>query len=195
MMETGPARAGGDHWSTHLLTEFLAMVLSYSDVDTAYQRGVERIAEALEAEVGAIVGARDVLAVVGFPRRSIPVQELLDLARTRPAQTDLPHVGTCVIEVAPFDDEAGTTLLVGRLDGAAFTRAEASLLRGMTRTLLLCTRMLRTLASERALRETSEVLVGIERAIAERAPLQEVLDAVTTGAQRLLRVEIAMLQL
>ena len=190
-----PSASGGEHWSTHLLTEFLALVLAYDDVDTAYQGGVEHIAEALEAEVCAIVDGDGIVAVIGFPTDAVPVAELQAIVRERPAEAELGGVGLCMLEVVSLEHDSDALLVVGRRDGEPFTRPEVSLLRGMTRTLTLCVRMLRTVAAERALRETSDVLLAVQRAITQRAPLQEVLDAITQGARKLLRVEIALLRL
>lgn len=194
-MQRQSAASGGEHWSTHLLTEFLALVLAYDDVSTAYQGGVEHIAEALEAEMCAIVDDDGIVAVVGFPIGTAPEDELRAIGRKRPARADVTGLGECVTEVVTLDQTSSAVLVVGRMDDEPFTRPEMSLLRGMTRTLMLCIRMLRTVAAERSLRETSDVLLTVQRAIAQRAPLQEVLDAITQGARELLRVEIALLRL
>jgi diguanylate cyclase (GGDEF)-like protein len=99
-------------------------------------------------------------------------------------------------------------LVVAR-SGAGFTAEEVCLLRGMARVLELSLQALRVIESERrheiendrlvgSLQERErlfEQLSGIQRAIARRAPLQQILDAITAGAAELLDVDMAALNL
>jgi hypothetical protein len=48
-------------WSTQQLAEFLTAIASYSDQPAALKGAVERVAEALEAEVAAVVQGKNVL--------------------------------------------------------------------------------------------------------------------------------------
>src|SRR3954468_19118035 len=55
------------HWSTQQLVEFLAVVSSSADEETAIRAAVERAAEALDAELGAL-GRNGALSVtIGVP--------------------------------------------------------------------------------------------------------------------------------
>ncbi|MEA2501666.1 MAG: hypothetical protein QOD01_1777, partial [Actinomycetota bacterium] len=54
-------------WSTQQLAEFLAAVSSSETEASAALTAVERAAEALEAEVAAIVCGGEVVAAVGYP--------------------------------------------------------------------------------------------------------------------------------
>ena len=55
------------NWSTQQLAEFLAVVSSVPEPQAAIREAIERSAEALEAEVGAVIQAGTVTASVGFP--------------------------------------------------------------------------------------------------------------------------------
>ena len=210
------AVSSGD-WSTHQLAEFLAVVSSFHDEQAALTGAAERVAEALEAEVGVAVLDGSVRASVGFARGAVPVAELLALgADWQQRPVDLPGFGAGAAAIARLDDAGDAWLLVVRAGGEAFTVPEVTLLRAMARVLSQSLRMLRVLAAERALRERSERqsaeraalvtllterqkllerLGRIQRSISHRAPLQEVLDAITHGAHELLGDQVIGLRL
>jgi diguanylate cyclase (GGDEF)-like protein len=190
-----PSDADAGAQCPHALTDFLERILTGDDARGAHQNGVEHIAEALGAEVCAIVDGDGLAAMVGFPPGGAPVDELPAIARDRPACAPLTGLGQCVTEAVSLDRDSGAVLVVARMEGHPFSGPQVSLLRGMARTLTLCVRTLRTVESERSLRETSDVLLAVQRAVAQRAPPQEVLDAITQGACELLGVEIALLRL
>jgi signal transduction histidine kinase len=127
---------------------------------------------------------------------------------------DLPGFGTGRAAVARLEATDGWLLVVRA--GEDYTIDEVNLLRAMARVLSQSLRMLRALAEERALRERSERqaaeraalvtllterqkllerLGRIQRSISHRAPLQEVLDAVTYGANELLGDQVIALRL
>ena len=58
------------NWSTQQLAEFLALVSSCTDIGDATQSAVERAAEALEAEVGALITRRRRGGVDRLPDRA-----------------------------------------------------------------------------------------------------------------------------
>jgi len=210
------AVSSGD-WSTHQLAEFLAIVSSFRDEQAALAGAAERVAEALEAEVGVAVLDGAVRASVGFSRGAVPADELLALgADWQQRAVDLPCFGTGAAAVARLDDADDAWLLVVRAGSESFTVPEVTLLRAMARVLSQSLRMLRVLAGERALRERSERqsaeraalvtllterqkllerLGRIQRSISHRAPLQEVLDAITHGAHELLGDQVCGLRL
>ncbi|HEU0132939.1 MAG TPA: GAF domain-containing protein [Mycobacteriales bacterium] len=203
-------------WATHQLAEFLALVSSFTDESAALHGAAERVAEALEAEVGAAVVDGVVRASVGFARGRVPVAEIVALAGDwQEREVALTGLGTGRAALACLDD-GDAWLLVVRASGDAYTAREVSLLRAMARVLSQSLRMLRALADERALREKSEResqeraalvtllterqrllerLGRIQRSISHRAPLQEVLDAITQGAHELLGDEVCGLRL
>jgi len=178
----------GADWSAHQLAEFLAAVSSFTDQGSAKQGAVERAAEAFEAEVGALIEEGDLSAVVGFPPDAVPTDVLLDLGRDSPGETDLRTLGTSQVLSVPLGDRDDSRFLVARAGSAEFSVEERNLLRAMGRVLELTLGMLER---QRLL----EHLSRIQRSISHRAPLREVLDAVTTGASDLLGVEVAGLRL
>ena len=203
-------------WATHQLAEFLAAVSSFHDEQAALAGAAERVAEALEAEVGVAVMAGALRASVGFPRGAVPERTLLALGADFQQQpVDIPGFGAGQAAVARLDDADDAWLLVVRA-GKAFAVHELTLLRAMARVLSQSLRMLRVLAEERALRERTERqsaeraalvtllterqkllerLGRIQRSISHRAPLQEVLDAITYGAHELLGDQVCGLRL
>jgi diguanylate cyclase (GGDEF)-like protein len=204
----------GALFSTQQLAEFLAVVSSLPDQADARLIGVERAAEAVEAEVAAIVQGDTVLASIGFPASLVPQPELVEAATHRQTVVDLPGLGRCQV-MSVVLDEAGH-LVVARAGEDSYTLEEISLLRAMARVLALSLQMLRMLDAERRVRERSErqaaenaallatlqerqrlleQLSSIERAISRRAPLQQILDAVTAGAKDLLGDEVVGLRL
>jgi len=199
-------------WSTQQLAEFLAAIASYPDQLTALQGAVERIAEALEAEVAAIVLDEKVLATVGFPAHDVPTALLSAAAASESATIELPSLGICRIAVVALENPVGARLLVARTGNAEFNREEAVLLRAMGRGLALTARSLAALEEERELRVNSEEQIKenvrlvaqlqerqallerlgkISRSISHRAPFMEVLDAIVKGAAELVNTEVA----
>ena len=180
-------------WSTHQLAEFLAAVSEFKDESTAARGAIERAAEAFEAEVGAIVRDGSVVASVGFPSGRVPTDHLVSLADGVRQDTVMPGVGVCSVAVVPIEDQQPARLILARAGegdfagGGDFTIQERNLLRGMARVLALTLTML-----ER--QKLLERLSRIQRSISHRAPLQEVLDAITAGATELMGVEVAGLR-
>ncbi|MGQ0521329.1 MAG: putative bifunctional diguanylate cyclase/phosphodiesterase [Actinomycetota bacterium] len=207
--------SGGGDWSGQQLAEFLASVSSYEHEATATAGGVERAAEAVEAEVGAVVRDGRVVSCVGFPPGRVPHQELGRVAAGELDELEVPGAGRCAVIRVALEDETPTTLVLAR-SGDPFTSVEVALVRSMGRVLSLSLRMLRTLGAERGARERSEHqaqenaallatlqerqtllerLFRIQRSISHRAPIGEVLDAVTGGAAELLGDDVVGLRL
>lgn len=174
-------------WSTHQLAEFLAAVSAFKDEESAARGAIERAAEAFEAEVGAIVRDGSVVASVGFPALRIPADQLISLADGVRQNTVIQGVGVCSVAVVPIEDRQPAKLILARAGESEFTVQERNLLRGMARVLALTLTML-----ER--QKLLERLSRIQRSISHRAPLQEVLDAITAGATELMGVEVAGLR-
>ncbi|MDQ3645546.1 MAG: GAF domain-containing protein [Actinomycetota bacterium] len=202
-------------WSTEQLTELLASITDLTDEKQAISTTIERAAEALEAEVGAVVFDGYIAASIGFPAKAIPERELIDISERLRHHIDVPSIGRCDAVVVPLADVVGGTMMLARGGNVPFSREETNLLRGMARVLVLSLRQLRLLDRERTLRERSErqaeenqllldqleerrrlleKLTKIQRSISHRAPLQEVLDSITAGAAELLGDEIAGLR-
>ena len=182
-------------WSAQQLTEFLASVSRDTDEVGVLRGAVERASEAFEAEAAAIVLNETIAASVGFPIDRTPVESLLAAAAGLKDTLEVPGVGTCCVLVVPLEVGEGPASLVLARSESSFTREEVSLLRAMTRALSLMLDNLRALSSLRERQEVMERLSEIERLISMRAPLQEVLDAVTKGAAEVLGEDIVVLYL
>src|SRR5215210_5347063 len=111
---------------------------------------VERAAEALEAELGALVVEQRVLTSVGFPGGHPPEAALVALANAADTEApELPDVGRCRVAVAPLEGEAAGRLLLGRIGDEPFNREDVNLLRGMARVLSMTIHNLGLLERER----------------------------------------------
>jgi signal transduction histidine kinase len=141
-------------WSTQQLAEFLAAVSSCESEASAALAAVERAAEALDAEVAAIVCDDGLVAAVGYPDGAAPVAELRSLALgSGGCELWVPGVGMSPATCVPLDHPPGATLVVSRSGSDGMSPEEAGLLRGMARVTSMTMRMLRLLEDERAARE------------------------------------------
>jgi len=188
-------------WASQQIAEFLAAVSSFPDEDAAVTGGLERATEALEAEIGFMLRGGAIKASLGFPRGKVPDHLLTSIMRGPPVILEVQGFGLCHVAVADLEKGRDERLILIR-SGTAFDTVETSLLRSMARVLEITLKTMRTLAQERflhgQLREREkllEKLARIQRSISHRAPLQEVLDAITLGARELLNDEVVGLRL
>src|SRR6266511_2178745 len=196
--------------STQRLAEFLAIVSSAPDTFSAIQMTTERAAKALEAEVAAFLRHDgSVMDLVGFPIGSMPTAELAAVVAGERSVLDVPGAGPCHTAVGPLGGRTPGHLLVARSGDDGFSADELSLVRGMARVLELTVETLHMFEVERrqvaekeqllaSLQERHRLLEQIsqvQRAITRRAPLPEILDAITAGAQALLEDEVAGLRM
>src|SRR5919108_1567416 len=124
-----------DDWSTYQLTEFMDGVSRADDEAAAIQLGVERAAEALDAEVAAIVVRTSVRACVGFPREAVPERELIAMAEGRQAEIEVPGVGSCTGARVTLQSQPPGVLFVARHSDEPIEAKEKALLAGMARAL------------------------------------------------------------
>jgi len=159
-------------WSTQQLAEFVAAVSAAPSETSAATVAAERVAEALDADVAAIVCGGELLAAIGYPAGTAPVGEL---ERVKPgldrSSLTVPGVGACAAAAAPLEHPAGATLVIARPAPHALTREEIALLRGMARVASMTMRMLRVLDDERGAREEIERLAGDQAALRRVAML------------------------
>ncbi|HLN04808.1 MAG TPA: EAL domain-containing protein, partial [Acidimicrobiales bacterium] len=174
-------------WSAYRLAEFLAAVSDHTDEAGVIRCAVELASEALEAEAGAIVWNDAVAVAVGFPSGQVPCGAILAAASQPQAVLDVPGAGPCRVVTLPLGIRSSDgTLMIAR-SGEGFGAEEVSMLRAMARVVSLTLRQVRNaLASVQERRDTLKQLSTIQRAISLRAPLQEVLDAITLGAASVL---------
>ena len=180
-------------WSTQQLTEFLTVVASARTEEEALEEGLHHVAEALDADVAAVVRGPLVPAALGWPRGQVPVAEVLAAAQTGTGVVDVPGIGPLPLVRAELGEEPGAWVVIARAGDEALDAVETGLMRGMARTLALT---LRTLRSVEVLRERQRLLEGlgeIQRAIARRAPITEVLDMVVDLTYELLGDELPAL--
>jgi diguanylate cyclase (GGDEF)-like protein len=153
----------------HQLVEFLTAVSADQDEGAATAVAARLAAEQLAADVGAVVVGDTFVATSGGGDAG----ELLPPLDGR-------HVASSEWEGA----RAGR-LIVARTSNP-FSDDERSLLMGMASVLGLSLRGIAALEIERTRQRLLETLLDIQRAISHRAPLPEVLEAITAGASALL---------
>jgi signal transduction histidine kinase len=210
----------GSVWSTQQLAEFLAVFASAQTEASAALAAVERAAEALDAEVAAIVSGDKLVASVGYPEGSAPVAELAAVTPgVSRAELSVPGVGPCAATAVSLAHPPGATFVIARAGNGGLSPEEAGLLRGMAQVTSMTLRTMSLLTDERAARRESERQAAenarlltalterqdlLERLVDEQAALRRVATLVAQGAppdavfaagaeevQRLLRVDIA----
>ncbi|WIM93211.1 EAL domain-containing protein [Actinoplanes oblitus] len=174
-----------NHWSTHQLTEFFAAVCAPQDEHSAVTVAVERAAEVLETEVGAVL--RDGRVQVAWGANRDRLDGLLS-GEGCPATLTLPGLSALHVTSAGFGTEPGGALLVARASDPLDPQ-ERQLLQAMAQTLGLALANIGLLSAERRLREERE------REAAERLALVESLrearhDSLTSLPTRVLFLEM-----
>jgi diguanylate cyclase (GGDEF)-like protein len=191
-------------WSTRQFTEYFVAVNAAADEAAAVAGAVERAVEVVEAEVGVVVLGGRVRGAWGFGSAP-PTVEQLDLP-SGGGPLIVPGLGELHGIPNPLGSTMAGVLILGRLDDP-FDPEERQMLQGMAQMLGAALRSIRALAAERTLRahrereaaerlvllktartqqRLVETLLTIQRAISNRRPLPEILDAVTGGAADLL---------
>jgi diguanylate cyclase (GGDEF)-like protein len=193
--------------ATQQLTEFLSVVADRPDGPAAQFAAVECAARALEAEIAVLIIDGCVVATIGVPAERVRPAVLIEVGAGRRSVLTLEGTSYAVAG-APIGGRTPGVLVLGRT-GADFTDEDVCLLRGMARVLELSLQALHVLERERrqaqengrlaeSLQERQRLfdhLTRIQRLIARRAPLQQILDAITSSAAELLNLEMASLNL
>lgn len=203
--------------AAELLAEFVAALSVLPDADAALDVGVERMALALDAQVAAVVSGGRALTSVGYLPGQVPHEALAQVAggERRTLELSQLRVGEPGIQrghaiAIPLSGPLEGHLVVARLDDE-FTAEEVQLLNAMARVTELTFEMLRTVESERLLREQSELqgaenaallatlrerqrlseqLARVQRAISRREPLAGILDRITRSVHDLIGADI-----
>jgi signal transduction histidine kinase len=145
-------------WFSQQLVGFLEVVWSAPTETAAAWMAVERAAEALDAEVAAIMSGGRPVAAVGYPEGAEPLAELNRLATGGPAgELTVPGAGPSPAASVAMHYPPGAAFIVARAgaDGG-LGHDEASLLQGMARVTSMAMRTQRLLDDERAAREESD---------------------------------------
>jgi diguanylate cyclase (GGDEF)-like protein len=159
---------------------------SASDPETVVREALDRTAEAMEAEVAALIRDGNLISSIGFANGQVPVAALLATVASRLATAQFPGVGFCHVSGASFESEGNYSLIVARTGDVAFSAEERNLLRGMSRALALNLQSARVLAAMNERQALMERLTRILRSINSRAPLPEVLQTIVDGAVELI---------
>ena len=195
-------------WATQQLAEFLAVLTAAADEKAAIGHALERLAESFGADAGAFVRDGQVMSSLGWMTGDDHAAELIAVVAGQWGTLHVPGAGQCETVVVPVDRDKASTLVLARA-ARRFSAEEAGLLRGMARVLALGLRLLATVAVERkqaeenvqlvsSLRERQsllEKLSAVQRQISKRGPLQDVLDAITSGAAELVLDVVVALHL
>jgi diguanylate cyclase (GGDEF)-like protein len=188
-----PGAFGAESWTTRQLAEFLSVVSSFTSERDALQGCVRRAAGAIGTEVAALIQEGKVAASVGFPAGAEPVADLVEASGDLRFERDLGELGLCTGMCSLVGEEG--TLLVARTGRVDFSKDELDLLRGMGRVLALALRSIRLIGQLRERQTLLERLTLLQRSIASRADIEEVLNAIVTGASELLGDELVDLSL
>jgi diguanylate cyclase (GGDEF)-like protein len=168
------------------LTAYLFGLASAGDPEAVVLEAIDRAAEAMEAEVAALIRDGSVISSIGFANGEAPVETLLRTVAGRLTQADLPGVGLCHVSGASFESQGDYCLVVARTGDVAFSAEERNLLRGMSRALALNLQSARVLDAMNERQALMERLTRILRSINSRAPLPEVLQTIVDGAVELI---------
>lgn len=183
--------SSSSEWAAEPLTAFMSWLPGVALNEMA-RRATKWVKEALGADAGALVGPASVEASSGFPADAVPKQELLDLAPTNARQASLPHLGRCHVLRVPFEGPNSWLVLV-RV-GRPFTLEERNLALGMSWALALTRREKAALASLKERQTLLGRLTRIQRSIAVRAPISDVLQSIVTGAAELIGEGVVVLR-
>jgi signal transduction histidine kinase len=185
-------------WSTQQLAEFVATVSACETEAAAARAAVERAAEALDADVAAIVCGGELIAAVGYAEGTEPVGEFTQIRPGAPdSWLNVPGAGRCPAAAVALAYPPGARLVLARSGG--LTRQETGLMRGMARTAAMTMRMLSVLDHERAAREEVEWLAREQAAlrrvatlVAKAASPEQIFCAVAQELAQLSGADIAL---
>ncbi|MGH2358615.1 MAG: hypothetical protein ACRDGJ_11520, partial [Candidatus Limnocylindria bacterium] len=110
-------------WSTQQLTEFLAAIGAADSRPAALRLAAERVAEAVEAEVAAVVIGGRVAAQVGFEPRRVR-RGLLRRLAAGADPVDIEGLGRCRAVSGRIEGEPDAWLVVARAGVGAFSGEE-----------------------------------------------------------------------
>jgi diguanylate cyclase (GGDEF)-like protein len=187
--------------STLLLAEFLAAVSAADDEEAMLRTGLERAAEAVDAEVAAIVVRGRPWMTIGYGDDAAPAAELLAVCGGAPT-APVPGAGLSPALALDLEHPDHAHLVIARAGPNEFSSEERGLLRAMARVLSLVLAGNRTQAAERRLNDELrerhqqlQRLVRVTSSIPHGAPLADVLDTIVSSAAELLGQEVVGLRL
>jgi len=167
----------GPEWSAQVLGRFIALVSAARTEAVAARVAVEHAAEALDADVAAMVCSGEVIAAVGYPEGTVPGAECVRVRVGIADWLEVPGIGRCAAVAASMEYPPGATLVLARPGRGAWSPGQAALLQGMARVAGMTMQMLHVLEAEHAARETAGRLAQ------EQAALRRVATLVATAAR------------
>jgi len=188
-----------DSWSTAQLVEYLAALMEQPAEAQARRTAVERALGSLDAEVGVLFGPDIVTpTVVGLSAADERLRPLLAYGSTHEGCSliAVPGLGRCSVAVVALDIGAeATRFLLVRLREDEFRADDMLILHGMAWVLDLVLQQQRLVAALNERQRLLEQVSRVERAIASRMPLPEVLETITKGASSLLGSDLSTMHL
>jgi GAF domain-containing protein len=187
-------------WPAQPLAEFIAVVSTAKTEAAAAGAAVEHAAEALDADMAAIVCGGELVAAVGYREGTAPIADLeAVMPGAADARLEVPGVGSCAAAAAALDHPPGATLVVARLGPDGLSREETGLLRGMAQVAAMTMRVLSVLDDERLAREEVGRLASEQAALRRVATLvaktrspDEIFSAVAQEVAQLSGADVAV---
>lgn len=187
-------RLGPGSWAVQQLAGFLASVAAPGDVRSAFATAAHRLAEALEADVCAIVSDGELVTTLGFPAEDVPQAELLAVAGGRELDVEVPGVGTVPLIGVDVRSDGAPVVVLGR-HAEPFGPGERHLVRAMVQVLTLTLQLRWTAARERDLRraveEQAEELRDVNEQLSDALRVKR--DLVSMASHELRTPLVAML--
>lgn len=151
-----PSALDGHSWAVQQLAGLLSGISAYGDESTMLTGAAHRIAEAIDAEVCALVTADgEVPTAIGFPVDEVPLDALRELVATEGGKLDVTGLGKIRAHVVHLTQAPVTSIVVARSSNE-LTQDDLHLVRAMGHALALALELRATADRERTLRQRSE---------------------------------------
>lgn len=175
-------------WAVQQLAGLLAGLSAYHDEAAMLTGAAHRIAEAVDAEVCAVVCQDDrIPAAIGFPDHQVPLDALRAAVAADGADLEVPGLGTVRAHVVDLGEEGADHVVVAR-SNSPLTATDLHLVRSMGQVLNLALQLRRTADRERRLREQSEAQASALRrantALVEASRTKDMVISVTSHELR-----------
>jgi diguanylate cyclase (GGDEF)-like protein/PAS domain S-box-containing protein len=143
-------------WSTQQLAEFLEALASVGDPVTARRAAVGRVAQALDAQLAAIVSDDGIEMSVGIEPGQVSGAALRAIREGRSKTIEVPGLGPCMALSIQIRGDLDESLVVARTGQERFSSEELNVARGLAHALAMAERLLEGRDEERTLRQRGE---------------------------------------
>lgn len=182
-------------WSAHQLAEFVASVTEQRTLGHAVDRAIDQLCETFDAAFSAVMLDGDLLGSTGFGRQSDEMARSLPATLGRGGQVTLAGAGVCdILSAEHVADGVPCQVYVGRVGATEFSAVEHHLIRNMARVLGTTLQRFRLIESLQERQQLLERLSVVQRSIARRAGLDNVLNAIIVGVVELLDADTAAIR-